>query len=281
MDFSKWLQLSEAMALKGSYKGSFFQRLVAAKYVLAPSTDPEAKMAFEDLLQKIQRQEKMLKSKYEFVPTLDDPYTSMKHMTQDIEKQREMGVAKPKVQVFAEPPAMGGQEKQGHPVFTNTQNVMQRGVHDVITHYFGQHPFSARGEYAAYNRHLKTLCNRDQVKGGECLAAKAMFTEVVGQISYYYVYGEYTDQKAVILHDFDHAHVGLLAPSSPLNKYFAVSGKVMMPAEGFSYAVFRNEQPELAHEMANQLGGKSVTTLAQLPGESPASVRLADLSMAG
>lgn len=273
MNFAEWLQLNEMpMALKGSYKGSFFQRLVAAKYVLAPTYDPAAKQAFVDLADKIQRQEDFLKSKFQFFHTQDDPYHSMKDMTQDIERQKAQGVWKPRIPVYADPPAMDGKDKQGHPVFTNDQNVSQRGVHDIISHYFGQHPFSARGEYAAYNRHLKTLCNRDQAKAGDCPAAKAIFTEVVGQTSYYYVYGGFTDQKAVILDDFDHYNVGLLAPTSPLAKYFSVGGKVMRPAEDFSYAEFRSEHPELAEEMQRQIGGKSMMTLAQLPGESPASI---------
>jgi hypothetical protein len=273
MQFSKWLQLDEGLALKGSYKGGFFQRLVAAKYVMAPSNDESARPAFEDLVKKIERQSNFLKSKFDFEPTQDDPYHSMKAMTKDIERQKAQG-QKPRIPVYAEPPAMDGNSVagEGHPFLTNKQNVTQRGVHDIIAHYFGQHPFSARGEYAAYNRHLKTLCNVQQAKSGECLAAKAMFTEVVAQTSYYYVYGGYAKQKAVILHDFDHYHVGLLAPNSPLNKYFVVEGKLMVPASDFSYAEFKVEQSELCEEMARQLNGKSITTLAQLPGESPASV---------
>lgn len=265
MNFKEWL-VNETLALKGSYKGSLFQRLVAAKYVLAPVSNPNAEEAFQELANKIQRQEGFLKSKFNFQPSQDDPYSSMKAMTRDIQKQRDNGTKKPNIPVYAEPP---GEQGQGHPFLTNQQNVTQRGVHDIIAHYFGQHPFSARGEYAAYNRHLKTLCNPQQAKSGNCLAAKAMFTEVVGQTSYYYVYGDFTDQKGVILDDFDHYHVGKLSPQSPLNQYFAVEGKLMTTTPNFDYHQFKEEMPQLATEMARQLKGKSLTTLAQMPGEKP------------
>lgn len=252
MEFRHWLVVQESLALKGSYKGNIFQRLVAARYTLSPSVDWKAMPAFKELANKIARQDQFISSKYRASPTQDDPYRSMKQMTGDIRSQQSAGVKKPLVKIFAEPPQMFGQKKAGHPVFSQEEIVQQRFVHDVISHYFGQHPFSARGEMAAYNRHLKTLCNVDQVKMGECLAAKAMFSEIVGQTSCYYVYGDYTDQKAIILEDFDHYHVGFLSPQSNLNKYFAVSGKTMAMRPDFSWEMFSSEEGELAGELLRQ-----------------------------
>ena len=240
------------LCLKGNYKGSVFQRLVAAQYNLAPTKDPRAVAAFQELGQKIGRQDQFLGSKFQMKPGQDDPFTSMKAMTRDINRQRLAGVKRPVIPVYAEPPALAGQQGGGHPVFSNDDNVRQRGVHDVIAHYYGQHPFSARGEYGAYNRHLKTLCNPDQVKAGACMAAKAMFTEVVAQTSYYYIYGGFADQKAVILDDFDHASVGLLAPTSPLNAYFVVENKTMAIRPDFSWDRFATEHAELAMELFRQ-----------------------------
>lgn len=251
MRFKEWLDLQETLALKGSYKGGIFQRLVAAKYMLAPVAEWEAIPAFEELARKIQRQSDFLASKYQMEPTDDDPYASMKQMTQGIRAQQTAG-KKPVVKVYAEPPQMLGKKKAGHPVFSNEEIVTQRYVHDVIAHYFGQHPFSARGEYSAYNRHLKTLCNSDQVRSGKCLAAKAMFTEVVAQTSCYYVYGQYVDQKAIILHDFDHYLVGQLAPESPLNRYFVVESKQLMLRPNFNWEEFAANESELATELLRQ-----------------------------
>lgn len=250
LNFKKWF--NESLALKGDYKGSIFQRLVSAQFVLAPSSTPDAIPAFEDLRRKIARQHQFLSSKFTLNPTTDDPYSSMKVMTNDIQRQRSQGIKKPVIPVYAEPPAMNGGTGQGHPVFTNDDNVQQRGVHDIMAHYYGQHKFSARGEYGAYNRHLKTLCNPEQAKAGKCPAAKAMFTEVVAQTSYYYVYGGYAPQKAVLLNDFDTVNVGALNPSSPLNRYFMVQNKAILKRPDFNWQAFSQEFPDLAHELVNQ-----------------------------
>ena len=257
LDFNLWMK-TEGLALKGSYKGNIFQRLVAAKYMLAPDFEESARIPFEDLKRKILRQSEFLSSKFVMKPTQDDPYSSMKSMTQDIDKQKASGI-KPIVPAFAEPPAMSGQKQGGHPMLTNDENITQRWVHDIIAHYYGQHPFSARGEFSAYNRHLKTLCNRDQVKSGQCPAAKAMFTEVVGQISCYYVYGNYVDQKAVILEDFDHYNIGALNPSSPLNNYFELSNKELKKKDDFNWQEFSNHFPALSKELWNQGNFKKVS----------------------
>lgn len=242
MNFKLWI---ETLALKGNYKNSWFIKLVAAQYKLSPVFDASAVPAYEDLANKMARQYEFLSSKYEFRPSFDDPYKSMKAMTADIRSQN---VKKPIVKVFAEPPGPEGTpEKQGHPIFSNDFNVKIRGVHDVIAHYFGQHPFSARGEFGAYNRHLKTLCNIDQAKSGKCLAADALFTEIVGQTSYFYIYGDYPEQKIIILNDFDHYNIGKLNPNSPLNEFFIVIGKQMVPTSNF--ANIGDKFPELAKEL--------------------------------
>lgn len=251
MSFRQWLNMTESLSLKGDYKYGVFQRLVAAAYQLSPTRDDEAIPAFLDLAKKINRQKDYLDSKYEMRPSQNDPYKSMKAMTRDIERQKNVGVKKPVISVYAEPPALDGNQK-GHPVFSNDDNVTQRGVHDIIAHYFGKHPFSARGEIAAYNRHLKTLCNTEQVKGGNCLAAQAMFTEVVGQTSYYYVYGTFAEQKAVILGDFDHARIGQLSAKSRLNAFFTVTKKDMVKRPDFTWSEFEVAEPRLADELLRQ-----------------------------
>lgn len=274
MEFKTWF---EALAQKGNYKGTLFQRLVAAKYVLMPSFEAEAIPGYRDLMQKITRQNDFLQSKFQFNPTATDTYSSMKHLTKEIDKQKAVGVKRPVMNVYNDPPEgpnlypMQNMEdlpgSSGHPLLSNDQNVTLRGVHDAIAHYMGQHPFSARGEYAAYTRHLKTLCNVDQVKGGKCLAAQVLFTEIVGQTSYYYVYGSYTMQKAAIMWDFDHWNVGALAPNSKLNMFFQNADKTLIPKSNFNYTDFMQVMPELAAELKNQIKAKSLSPLTILPGE--------------
>jgi hypothetical protein len=235
----------EALALAGNYKKSIFQQLVAARYMLAPSVDEQAIAAFKDLEQKVIRQHQMLQSKYDFRPTTDDPYRSMKDMASHVQMQQQQGIRKPQLRVYT-----GGGD---HPVFSQDTNTMLRGVHDAIAHLAGNHPFSARGEYGAYSRHLKTLCNTDQMKGGKCPAAGALFTEIVAQTSCYYVYGDYVPQKAVLLPDFDWYRVGALSPVSPLNRFFMIANKDLVPTPDFNAQALQQFDARLYETLASQL----------------------------
>lgn len=231
--------MQETLALQGNYKSSPFVKLVAAAYRIAPVLDPKTIPIYRQLAEKVARQQKMLSSKYNFVPSSGDHYASLKQLRASMDQQRAAGIKKPTMYVYAEPPGPEGQPvQQGHPTLTNDQNVMLRGVHDAIAHLAGNHPFSARGEFAAYNRHLKTLCNNEDAKSGRCPIAKILFTEIVGQTSYYYVYKGFGQQKAVILEDFDHYYVGRLAPNSPLNQFFALEGKELVPRPNFNAEAF-------------------------------------------
>jgi hypothetical protein len=264
LDFKKWL-FHETLALAGNYKGGVFQRLVAASYKLAPVSDPGALPAFQELARKMGRQNDFLQHDYRFIPSPGDNYASLKQLRRSIDAQRATGKRRADMFVYAEPPGPEGDASQtGHPVFTNDQNVMIRGVHDAMAHLGGNHPFSARGEYGAYNRHLKTLCNVQDAKGGRCLAAAALFTEIVGQTSYFYVYRQYAPQKAVILFEFDHYHVGLLSPSSRLNGFFWVQGKDLVCRPDFDPEDFAREFPALSQELSRQVGGPRVS-LATIP----------------
>ena len=267
LKFKRWL-LDETLALAGNYKGGVFQRLVAASYKLAPVSDPAALPAFQELARKMARQNDFLRHSYNFIASSGDHYASLKQLRRSIDAQRQAGKKRADMYVYAEPPGPEGEaSQQGHPVFTNDQNVMIRGVHDAIAHLGGNHPFSARGEYGAYNRHVKTLCNVQDAKSGNCLAAAALFTEIVGQTSFYYVYNAFASQKAVFLNDFDFYNVGLLAPSSKLNTFFWVQGKDLVCRPDFDIGVFASEFPALSQELARQVGGPKVS-LAAIPTQS-------------
>ena len=264
LGFKEWL-IHETLALAGNYKGGVFQRLVAATYKLAPISDPAARPAFEELARKMTRQNDFLRHDFNFIPSSGDHYDSLRQLRRSIDAQRQAGKRRADMYVYAEPPGPEGDVKQqGHPVFSNDTNVMVRGVHDAIAHLGGNHPFSARGEYGAYNRHLKTLCNAQDARAGRCLAAAALFSEIVGQTFYFYVYGQYAPRKAIFLPDFDFYHVGLLAPSSRLNAFFVVQGKDLVCRPDFDPEVFAKEFPALSQELSRQVGGPKVS-LADIP----------------
>jgi hypothetical protein len=237
---TRFLQLFETVALRGSYEGGIYQRLVAAAYMLAPVLEQEAVPLFELLAQKVQHQQKQLSSHYQFQTQPEDPYAGgFQQMFSDLDTQKAAGVEKPTLKVLQTLPP------QSHPVVSPQTNDTFRGVHDIIAHYFGRHPFNARGEYAAYNRHLKTL---------PPAVAPVLFTEIVGQTSAYLVYGGFQDQKATILHDFDFFNIGHLSPQSILNRFFLAKDKLLQPVPGFHWASFSQALPSFATALSNQPG---------------------------
>lgn len=260
MNFKEWMIKTETLSLAGSYKGGIFQRLVAATYKIGPVFDPSARPAFEELAQKLSRQNDFLRHNYNFIPSSGDHYANFKQLRQAIDSQRQAGKKRADMYVYAAPPGPQDQpDETGHPVYSNDQNVMIRGVHDAIAHLGGNHPFSARGEYGAYNRHLKTLCNVQDGKAGKCMSAAALFTEIIGQISYYYIYNQYAPQKVFIMKDFDHFNVGALSPNSRLNQYFVLVKKDLVTRPDFSMEAFSQEFPELASELNNQISRPKMT----------------------
>lgn len=248
MDTARLLDLlyfEEKVALRGSYTGGAFQRLVAASYVLAPEFEKEAAGLYRLFVQKVKRQKSMLGHKFDFQPTIDDPYNSMKAMSKDLDAQKGRG-GKINVKVFgAEPEGIPADPETGEKVYSNDENIDFRSIHDIMAHYFGQHPFSGRGEYSAYNRHIKTLGPQ---------VARVLFPEVVGQTSFYKVYGGFAKQKVMELRDFNPLSVGELAPSSPLNKWFVLQNKALQPRPGFRWDAFSQAIPQLAAELTRQPG---------------------------
>lgn len=90
-------------------------------------------------------------------------------------------------------------DNSDHPIFTLQQNCVIRAVHDYIVHILSDVDFSGRGEIASFNAHAK-LAPKD--------AIPALFTEIVGQASYYVTYGDFPVQKICILRDFDFYNLG-------------------------------------------------------------------------
>jgi hypothetical protein len=76
---------------------------------------------------------------------------------------------------------------------------MLRAVHDYYTHIIANQDFGLKGELRAYNTHAKLA---------PPAALPALFTEVVGQVSYAIVHGDFTKQKICKLEGFDYKNVG-------------------------------------------------------------------------
>ena len=181
--------LSEKLMLKPGPNGwDLYGKLVAAAYERAPSFDPEATSAFEALESFANKMFNQIQSRVDVQFVDEDPYPSEKEMCQDAMKN---GVLK----IWT-----GGTE---HPVFNSEVNTKLRTIHDYMAHCQGKTGFDLRGEIAAFNRHMMTAPEAGR---------EALFTEVVGQASYFINYGEFPEQKIAILRGFDKYNIGEVDP---------------------------------------------------------------------
>ena len=190
--FENWRNflLAEKLMLKPGPNGwDLYGELVARAYEQAPSHDPAAVASFEALEPFVNKMFKQIQSraKIEFVD--EDPYPSEREMCIDAMQNGVLKIWR------------GGTE---HPVFTPELNLKLRTVHDYMTHCQRSTNFTLQGEIASYNAHMKTVPPE---------AAGALFTEVVGQASFFIKRGFFPEQKIAILPGFNFDRVGEVDPN--------------------------------------------------------------------
>lgn len=160
---------------------------IADMYDALPAFDEDEAWRWDVLIEHIERfYEKLRKQvKVKFVP--GQPY-------EDAEGMRE--------QVLASGVLLISKDANEHPLWTPTQNLKFRAVHDYVGHILpgARGPdFSRRGEMRAYNLHRK-LVPKD--------AIPALFTEVAGQACYANARGEFPTQKIAVFPDVDFYRIG-------------------------------------------------------------------------
>ena len=187
--FENWRRyVNEKLMLKPGENGwDKYLQLVGQAYMDAPDEQPEAVASYEALGEWVN---KFFESIVGFVDVefVDyHPYKSAKEMIQRVKDEGVLLISTADAE---------------HQIFDAETYSKFRTVH-----YFGGHvqrkvPFSYTGELKAYNAHIKMIPPD---------AAPAMFSEVVGQISCFYL-NEKTNcpQKMVILDDFDHVNLGVV-----------------------------------------------------------------------
>lgn len=206
--------INEKMMLKD---WSQYRKLVADAYKDAPSKDSTAVKHWNSLNRSNHTLFKRLLSKTKIVlvseeaskdgTTLNldgnvytikkidgEPYASQAQMSQDWKQNKQIMISI---------------DYSDHPIFTVSDNVIFRCVHDFIVHILGNHPFGDKGEIASYNLHAK-LAPPD--------ALPALFTEIVGQACYVVEYGSFPQQKIAVLDGFDYKEVGKVTGYDVQNK---------------------------------------------------------------
>ena len=190
--------LTEKLLLKPGPNGwDLYGQLAADAYAAAPDYDPTAASSYKALEPFIEKMFRQLQSKVKVEFAKENPYENDEEMRQDV---LENGVLK----VFT-----GGTE---HPIFDPELNIKLRAVHDWMAHIqpSGHSPgFDMKGEIQAYNVHLHTV---------PPAAAPALFTEVVGQASFFINNGYFPEQKIAVLPGFDYFNIGVVDGYDIINK---------------------------------------------------------------
>jgi len=175
-----------------------YSKLVAEAYLAAPKFESRAVRHFQAMIPFVQKMFKQIQSKVDVQFVNYHAYNSVEELRSDVFNNGVMKIAT----VDAE-----------HDVFDPQTNAKFRAVHDYMSHVqaIGSRgtEFSMRGEFASYNAHLKTLPRA---------AAPALFTEIIGQTSMYWVHGGFADQKICLLDGFDYYNVGVVEGYDIINK---------------------------------------------------------------
>jgi hypothetical protein len=200
--------MQEKMAIKRpeATPSSNFAVLVAKAYDAAPVNDPAAHGAYQALNDSNHKLFQRLLSRLEIIfctedavkdgATIqamgrtykliqhEDPYPTQAAMKADVEKNKKLLITI---------------DYSNHPFFSVEDNIIFRSVHDYIVHILGNKPFGLYGELQAYNLHAKLV---------PPAARPAIYTEVVGQVCYQQVNGDFPVQKVAVLPGFDYLNVG-------------------------------------------------------------------------
>lgn len=161
-----------------------YTKLVADAYEQAPESDPEAMKSFAAMKGAVNKFFPMLQSKVKVEFVDGDPYSSAEQMRDEVKKTKVLKVMK---------------DHSDHPYFSQEENWKFRAVHDWFTHVTAGQPFTHQGELSVYNTHTKMF---------PAAALPALFTEIIGQVCYVTVHGNFPPQKVCILKGFDYKNVG-------------------------------------------------------------------------
>ena len=144
-------------------------------YIAGAKIDLEAVPAFKSLASKITRRAQILLSSYEVEMVNKDPYkTSLEMRASLIKKQ---------IKVFT-----WGAD---HPVFSREENNLLRMVHDIDWHGLSL-SFSLEDEIKTHQKMVEALLlTKDE--------SRALYTEIVWQVTAYYITWQYQEQKAIFI----------------------------------------------------------------------------------
>ena len=178
-----------------------YVELVAQSYDASPKQTSKGKASFVALKNHIVTMFRRMQSKVEVRFVDRDPYASAAQMQAAVASTGVLEISR---------------EFNQSAAFGPDVNLMLRAVHDFSAHLGSNpqnkpRPFSLKGELQAYNKHLSLV-------GKQAKGAGALFTEIVGQVCYYWYFGTFPVQKIVVLPDFSWNKLGTVKGYRIVNK---------------------------------------------------------------
>lgn len=132
--------------------------------------------SYRGLIEKIKARASDILEQYEVEFTTSDPYKTSKEMRADLINK--------KIKVYTG-------EDTPHPAFSTEENTLFRLVHDVDWHGLDL-GFSLEDEVRTYHKMVDKLSL-------EVDEARALYSEIVGQVTAYYITREYQEQKILFI----------------------------------------------------------------------------------
>jgi hypothetical protein len=169
-----------------------YAQLVADAYDAAPMRSGAGVKSFKTLQEHIIRMFTRLQSKVQVEFVEDDPYQSAEQMEREV---KETGILK-----------IYSGDNQAEAWDRPEINLMLRAVHDFAAHMGAMgkgkiRSFTFKGEYQSYNKHLQLI-------GCGSKATGALYTEIIGQVSFFRHTGRFPKQKIVTMPQFDWCKLG-------------------------------------------------------------------------
>lgn len=176
-----------AQSLASYRKMLEYTGLVAQAYKARPIFEAEYTDSWAALIESFARMFPQIKSKFNVQWVEENPYGSAEEMKREVDRTKVLKIWK-------------GLSDQ-HAMFTEEQNWIFRAIHDLLTHIYRGISFGLRGELKAYNTHVKLV---------PPAARLALYTEVVGQVAYAEIFGDFGVQKIAKIWGVDYMAIGLI-----------------------------------------------------------------------
>jgi len=145
------------------------------KYIEGSKIDKKVLNAFIWLINKVKSRAQEIISSYEVEFTEEDPYKTSLELRKDLKQN--------KIKVFT--------WWEDHPAWSREDNNLFRLVHDIDWHWLDL-SFSLNDEIKTHQKLVdKLLLNTEE--------SRALYTEIVWQVTAYYITGEYQKQKAIFI----------------------------------------------------------------------------------